>query len=354
MAPEEWPIFAAAAADRTVSPARNAGRTRLDTVRRDFFLDADQRLSEQERALMTAMLHAIVSDIADELRASLPPSSAVANDEDNSELVADLTAAGLLDQPPLIELLLRRADEEQITTAVRARSGRRDGRLLQALVSDENPTLSAAAMSLILARGRRRDRFGQARIEFDDIPPRTAVALTQIVGAGLRPRLLITTDRQVADFQIAAASSALVARHDPAKRLEALAAGLMRLLDEQGRLDDDLIATVAEDGDVVLVAQALARRAAVSGEDAFDLLLGGDGGSVMLLLRMASASRELAARLLAGPGDLLEIADAGRAIARFDSITAEEVESAGEWLRLDPNYRAALAALGQDHRQRAV
>jgi hypothetical protein len=353
MAPEEWPI-AAAAADRTVSPARNAGRTRLETVRRDFFLDAEQRLSEQERALMTAMLHAIVSDIADELRASLPPSSAVANDEDNSELVADLTAAGLLDQPPLIELLLRRADEEQITTAVRARSGRRDGRLLQALVSDENPTLSAAAMSLILARGRRRDRFGQARLEFDDIPPRTAVALAQIVGAGLRPRLLITTDRQVADFQIAAASSALVARHDPAKRLESLASGLMRLLDEQGRLDDDLIATVAEDGDVVLVAQALARRAAVSGEDAFDLLLGGDGGSVMLLLRMAGASRELAARLLAGPGDLLEIADAGRAIARFDSMTAEEVESAREWLRLDPNYRAALAALGQDHRQRAV
>ena len=353
MAPEEWPI-AAPAADRTVSPARNAGRTRLDTVRRDFFLDPEQRLSEQERAVMTAMLHAIVSDIADELRASLPPNSAVANDDDNGELVAELAAAGLLDQAPLIELLLRRADEEQITTAVRARSGRRDGRLLQVLVSDENASVSAAAMSLILARGRRRDRFGQARIEFDDLPPQTAIALTQIVSAGLRPRLLATTDRQVADHQLAAASLALVRRHDPAKRLEALAADLMRLLDEQGRLDDDLIATVAEDGDVVLVAQAFARRAAISGEDAFDLLLGGEGSSLMLLLRMAGASRELAARLLAGPGDLLEIADAGRAIARFDSITAEEVESTREWLRLDPNYRAALAALGQDHRQRAL
>ncbi|MBA2466367.1 MAG: DUF2336 domain-containing protein [Sphingomonas sp.] len=353
MTAEEWPI-AAPVADQTIAHARLAGRTRLDTVRRDFFLDPGQRLSEQERALMTAMLHAIVSDIADELRASLPPSSSVANDEDNGELVAELTAAGLLDQPPLIELLLRRADEEQIMTAVRARSGRRDGRLLQALVSDENASISAAAMSLILARGRRRDRFGQARIEFDDLPPQAAVALTQIVGAGLRPRLLVTTDRQVADYQLAAASSALVGRHDPGKRLEALAADLMRLLDEQARLDDALIATVAEDGDVVLVAQALARRGAIGGEDAFDLLLGGDGSSLMLLLRMASASRELAARLLAGPGDLLEIADAGRAIARFDSITSEEVESAREWLRLDPNYRAALAALGQDHRQRAL
>src|SRR5918994_1386840 len=341
MVPEEWPI-AAPAADRTVASTRHAGRARLDTVRRDFFLDPEQRLSEQERALMTAMLHAMVSDIADELRASLPASSAVANDEDNSELIAELTAARLLDQPPLIELLLRRADEEQITTAVKARSGRRDGRLLQTLVSDESASISAAAMALILARGRRRDRFGQARIEFDDLSAETAVALTQIVSAGLRQRLLVTVERQAADRQLAAASAALLARHDDGKRLEALAAALIRLLDEQGRLDEDLIAAAAEDGEVMLVAQALARRAAIGGEEAFDLLLGGEGASLMLLLRMAGASRELAARLLAGPGDLLEIADAGRAIARFDSITKDEVESARDWLRLDPSYRSAL------------
>ena len=303
---------------------------------------------------MTAMLHAIVSDIADELRASLPSSSAVANDEDNSELIAELTAARLLDQPPLIELLLRRADEEQIATAVKARSGRRDGRLLQTLVSDENASISAAAMALILARGRRRDRFGQARIEFDDLPAETAVALTQIVSAGLRQRLMVTVDKKAADRQLAAASAALLARHDEDTRLEALAAALIRLLDEQGRLDEDLIAAAAEDGEVALVAQALARRAAIGGEEAFDLLLGGEGASLMLLLRMAGASRELAARLLAGPGDLLEIADAGRAIARFDSITQEEVDSTREWLRLDPTYRSALAALGQDHGQRSL
>src|SRR5688572_13233365 len=353
MAPEEWPI-AAPAADRTGQPARDAGRARLDTVRRDFFLDPSQRLSEQERALMTAMLHAIVSDIADELRAALPASSAVANDDDNGELVAELTAAGLLDQPPLIELLLRRADEEQITTAVKARNGRRDGRLLQTLVSDENASISAAAMALILARGRRRDRFGQARVEYDDLPAETAVALTQVVSAGLRQRLMVTVDKKAADRQLAAASAALLARHDEDKRLEALAAALIRLLDEQGRLDEDLIAAAAEDGEVALVAQALARRAAIGGEEAFDLLLGGEGASLMLLLRMAGASRELAARLLAGPGDLLEIADAGRAIARFDSITQEEVDSTREWLRLDPTYRSALAALGQDHGQRSL
>ena len=353
MVPEEWPI-AAPAADPKVAPARHAGRARLDTVRQDFFLDPQQRLSEQERALMTAMLHAIVSDIADELRVALPANSGVADDEDNSELVAELTAAGLLDQPELIELLLRRADEEQITIAVKTRSGRRDGRLLQTLVSDENASISAAAMALILARGRRRDRFGQARVEFDDLSPETAATLTHFASAGLGGGVLATVDRQSADRHWASASAALLKRHDPSKRLEALAAALIRLLDDQRRLNEDLIVAAAEDGEVVLVAQALARRAAIGGEEAFDLLLGGEGASLMLLLRMAGASRELAARLLAGPGDLLEIADAGRAIARFDAITTQEVDSAREWLRLDPFYRSALAALGQDHGQRTV
>jgi hypothetical protein len=70
MMPEEWPI-AASAADEN-APARRAGSERLATVRADFFLDSDERLSEQERALMTAMLHCLVSDVADELRAAVP------------------------------------------------------------------------------------------------------------------------------------------------------------------------------------------------------------------------------------------------------------------------------------------
>src|SRR6185503_18153800 len=108
MMPEEWPI-AAVAADGD-SPARAAGRGRLATVRRDFFLDPAKRLTEQERALMTAMLHCLVSDIADAIRAALPSGRIAANDEGDAALVAALTSSGLLDEPALMALLLRRAD----------------------------------------------------------------------------------------------------------------------------------------------------------------------------------------------------------------------------------------------------
>src|SRR5438309_7757225 len=169
--PEEWPI-AASAADGN-APARLAGRGRLATVRRDFFLDPAARLTEQERALMTAMLHCLVSEIADELRAALPPIWSGANDAGDLELVQQLTAARMLDQPDLIALLLRRADEERISATAKARSGRGEAQLLQGLVSHGDAAVSAAAMALILARGRRRDRFGQCLATFDALSPAT-------------------------------------------------------------------------------------------------------------------------------------------------------------------------------------
>ena len=301
---------------------------------------------------MTAMLHALISDIADELRAALPATSAVANDDDNSELIAELSAAGLLDQPPLIELLLRKAQEEQIVSAVKARSGRREGRVLQALVSDDDPSVSAAAMGLILARGRRRDRFGHARLEFDDLPAEVAVSLAYAAAAALRRRLTVTMDQADADRQLASATTALLARHDEDRRFDVLTATLVRLLDENGKLDEDFIAAAADEGEIALVAEAMARRAGVLGSDSMDLLVGGDSRGLMLLLRMAAVSRELAARLLAGPGDLLGVTDPGREISRFDTLSQEEVDAAREWLRLAVTYRSALAALGQGHGQR--
>src|SRR3954447_5663840 len=102
---EEWPIAASAADGNARS--RLAGRGRLATVRRDFFLDPAKRLTEQERALMTAMLHCLVSDIADAIRAELPNGRLAANDEGDAALIEELTASGLLDEPEMMALLLR-------------------------------------------------------------------------------------------------------------------------------------------------------------------------------------------------------------------------------------------------------
>lgn len=345
MMPEEWPIAAPVAHGN--APARAGGRGRLATVRRDFFLNPAERLTEQERALMTVMLNCLVSDVADAVRAALPSGRVAANDEGDAQLVETLAASGLLDEPGLMALILRRADEERIATAARARSGRREARVLQGLVSHDYGAVAAAAMALILARGRRRDRFGQCLVAFDDLPATSAEQLVHAVAAGLRHELAAARGPLAADSELAEACDSVIDDHDPERGLESLTAALVHLLDEGGGLGDELILAAAQEGEIGFVAEFLARRGGIAIESAVDELLSADPKRVMTLLRMAGASRQLGAGLLGGIGDLLGIAEAGEAIALFDSMSDEEVRAAQSWLVTAPGYRAALERLGE-------
>jgi hypothetical protein len=251
-------------------------------------------------------------------------------------------------------LLLRRADEERIATGARARGGRREAHALQGLVSHENGAVSAAAMALILARGRRRDRFGQCLIDFDDLPQPTAETLVHAIAAALRRQLATPREPGAADLALASALDQVLARRDPDKAIERLTATLAHLLDECGGLNDDLILAAANDGEVGFVAHALARRAGIGGGSAMDELLSGGPRRVMCLLRAAGVPRELGAGLLAGIGDLLGIGDAGDAIEAFDRITDDEANQARGRLATARGYRAALNALERGHGQRGV
>jgi hypothetical protein len=344
MMPEEWPIAASAADGNGAARPPRGGR--LATVRRDFFLNPRERLTEQERALMTAMLQCLVSDIADAIRAALPSGRIAANDEGDAALVEALTASGLLDEPGLMALLLRRADEERIATAARARSGRREARVLQGLVSHDYGAVAAAAMALILARGRRRDRFGQCLVAFDDLPEVSAEHLANAIAAGLRHDLAAARGPSVADAELAEASDIVLGGHDSERGIESLTAALVHFLDEGGGLTDDLILAAANEGEIGFVAEFLARRAGIPIDSTMDELLSGDPTRLMALFRVAGASRQLSAGLLGGIGDLLGITEAGEAIAMFDRMSEDEVRAARSWLGTAPTYRTALDRLG--------
>src|SRR5215217_7121710 len=182
MVSEEWPL-AALAADPPVGSARTRGSRRLTSVRRDFFLDPAYRLTEQERALMTAMLHDLVDNVAGEILAAMSANGVHAPDA--ASLALRLSATGLLDRDELVFLLLRRADEHRIASAFAGRAGARKLPLLPRLVGDGDASVAAAAMALVVARGRRRDAFGQPRIELNDLGSGEAGGLALSVAAAL-------------------------------------------------------------------------------------------------------------------------------------------------------------------------
>jgi len=336
MVPEEWPL-AAPAADPPVESARTRGSRRLASVRRDFFLDPAHRLTEQERALMTAMLHDLVASVAGDVLAALTsPSGRAANPAD---LATRLTAVGLLDREQTVSLLLKRADEHRIAGAFAGRAGPRKLPLLPRLVGDADGSVAAAAMALVVARGRRRDTFGQPRIELVDLPPAEAECLALSVAAGLadagageRPAL-------------AEAAATVTGSLAPADSLDAAVGGLVDALDAAARNDDAMTEAAARDGEASLVAGLLARRAGISVETAWGYLIGGQDGGLALLARMADLGRQTAARLLAEFGSLAGVSVEDE-IARFDSLGPDEVTAALDWWRLPPEFRDACIALG--------
>jgi hypothetical protein len=334
MVPVEWPL-AALSADRPVEPVRTRGSRRLASVRRDFFLDPAYRLTEQERALMTAMLHDLVATVAGEILAAMPANGTHAPEP--ADLASRLSAAGLLDRLEFVDLLLRRADEHRIATAFAGRAGPRTLPLLPKLVGDGDATVAAAAMALVVARGRRRDAFGQPRIELNDLPAGEAASLACSVAATLAEH----ADERTA---FAAAAQIVAAGHAASDSLEATVAAVTDALLAAGRIDDAMVEAAAEDGEASLLAGLLARRAVISAETAWGYLIGGQDEGLALLARMAGLSRPAAARLIAEFGSLSG-ASVEEEITRFDSFADAEVNAALDWWRLQPDFRAAGAAL---------
>ena len=294
--PVEWPI-AAGAADHKVEPARTAGRDRLPIVRRDLFLDDRARLTEQERALMSAMLSALVDQIADEIRMGLPPDVLAHAESDRERIVARLWKSGALDRPALILLLLRRADEQLISAACRASFGHDSGGTVERLVGDHDGAIASAAMALAVARGRRRDRFGRLGLEFDDVPAEEAQCLVHLVAAAMRAG--IAGPGVEIDEALAGAAERLLDRHDEGRRVEMHALALAQALTAARGEDDPLIGARAADGDAALLASLCAVRAGIAPETAWMLLVNDGARDAMLLARLASVARPAAAAIVA-------------------------------------------------------
>lgn len=321
---------------------RRADRDRLSTVRAYFFLDAGARLTEHERSLMTAMLADLVAMVADEVRSAARIGCDAAND-DGGDLFEVLKASGLLDIPDLIALLLRRAEQERVASAIRALGNGKGGRFLHSLAGDRDAAISAAAMALILARSRRRDHFDSPRIDLDDVPADAAVALVYSVAASLRHEQ--SSASADVDRNLSEGAAAVLAVHDEGKRIEALTFAFVHALDRAGRLDEDMLRIALAEGDASVLVEALARRAGVGFETAWDHFLAG-AHRLAMLLRMAEVSRPFAAEVAAKMADALA-SDAGEVITRFDGASEEDVERARRWWRLDRSYRAAIAAFGE-------
>jgi hypothetical protein len=337
--PAEWPIAALPFNERQRRASTTlhvAGGRRIAAIVQDLFLEPEARLSEQERALMVAMLHGLVERIAVELRARLSPGAAESCAAGPAELIADLARAGLIQDEALVGLLLRRADTQRI-----ASSGRGGRSTLQRWTASADAAIAAAAMTLVAERGRGRDRFGRSTLDLADLPLSLSTGLVVAIGAALSHR-----SEEPNDAEMNEAIASLLSTRAQAPSLEELEAALVEALGSEERRAPGLLVALAAEGEAPILAAVLAAEARIPAEEAWLALLGG-AEQVALLLRLAEVKRADAAALLAAATPALGIGDPVRAFETFEALSAEAIEQARAELSLLAAYRDARRIIGR-------
>jgi uncharacterized protein (DUF2336 family) len=327
-----------------------AVRERLAVAAADMRLPPSLRLTEWQRATVSALAARIVRTVEDDLRTTLAASAPA---QANEALHAALTSAhvaiagpvlersGAHADVPLMAALIRRSDEHRLA---RARPTSETALLLE-LIRDDDETVAEQAMAILIAHSRRFDRFSEPVAARTELSAELEHRLAWRVAAALR---LYMVERHgvapaAADEAAVAAAERLLAGYDEGDSLEARSMRLARRLSESGRLDDSFVARTLSEGSLPLFLAAVAVRASLSHSAAWEIVSEPRGRGPALLLRAAGLGRDEAASIL------LNLAVSEEEVAAqldlFDVTTASAARDALRLWQVDPGYREALAEI---------
>lgn len=351
----EWPIRAEAPRAPASPPGRpgdaapvfrrpDGAARRLRDATLDLFLPNGNRVNDRIRASVSVMLDGVVGGIERQMRRTL-----LTHFTDRAELYASLASpsvgivrpllsdAGTLAHPPLVAILLRRA-EAFILGRRTATDDAGDG----LPIDDADPLVTAAATALLVADARRIDGFGEPAVLPDDLPAELFAWLVWRVAAALRRYLCDqhAVEQPFADDLITDAATMVLTGHDEGRGVDALAAALAARLFEADRLDGRAFVAMLADGQIAAFAAGLAAAAGLPMAETWPIVADPVDGRLALLLRAAGVDRTSAAVLLlqlVPPG-----ADAAAEIDVFDDCDLLRAAQALAALRLPGDYRTAI------------
>ncbi len=326
-----------------------AAAKRRAAAAQDLFLPEALRLSERERLTARTLLDRLVRTVEDELRAALADRFASAEalhaalSSAHVEIAAPmLDGADTLDDPELVSLLLRRAEEHRLFLAARGKGDR-----LQALIADPHPEVAANAMAVLVARSRRLDRFQEPVLARTELPAELQHQLVWTVAAALRAYMIGThrVEPAAADAALGQAASGLIAGYDEGDSLEARCNRLARHLHGAGRLDGAAIVGFLLEGTLPLFVAGLSAATGIAYTAIWDILRDPGSRGPVYLLNAAGLDRQQAGEALLAlasqPHDEVLIAQ----VDLFDVLRpGEAAEALSLWL-LDPAYREAVLRL---------
>ncbi len=342
----------ASAADRT----RNA-RAELSAAARDLALAPDHRLSDQQRALIGDIFAKLVATIELDLRQQLAQQIPAAAAGDAAVAQPRLEAAGLLYEPSLLRLVMRRAEEHRLALIAADGSGdaASSANLLDSLARNPDAELARRAIAHVLGEARRRDRLREPLLPVDDLPEWLAWRLHWQVAAALRAHLLSVVDPVGLARGLEAAVRQAMAERREAQAGPVCARRLAARLHELGALDDEFLMSALAQGQLLLFAAGIGVRAALDHDAVWELVFDRGSHSLLVLLRAIGMPAAIVATIV-------EFLDAGLPLARppsaqrallaaYAETDAADADRLLRGWQLDPGFREAIDDLEEAGRR---
>lgn len=343
------------------SAADLRARARLPEAIDDLFLSTEARLDDRTRsavqALVAAMAGVLEREIADhairllDKRGEGAIGALVA--APRPPVVERLSGAGLLRDPDFVAECLGRVRLELASAALPA-AAPDDPELPSLLVrlsQSSDRVVATAAQQMLAAESRRMGLAEGGSRGGTGLPAELNHRLLWWVAAALRERLVEPAGEGAAALDRALAEAAVRSRaaHDETERLEVVA---MRLADAIGAQADELPTLLVEavrDRRLSVFVALIANALGVDFELVREILVDPQGERLWLILRALEVPRDAIAQI----GYLLCQGDPRRDVDAFaetvETVMAIDPQSAREAvgpLRLHPDYRAAVIALG--------
>ena len=335
-----------------------ASRERFSVAAADLLLPERSRLTEWQRHTAAALLARLIRSIEDMLRADLAaqfdgyePLQATLSSADVAIALPLLERAQVLRDADLGTVLVRRVEEHRYWREYGANSARD---LLARLIQDEDEAIASEAMTMLIARSRRFDRYQEPLLGHTDLPADLQHRLVWMVAAALRQYIVQYHDKVpvgVVDAVIGPTAGRMIACYDEGATMEASATRLARQLRRAERLEGADLSVMLEEGLLPLFVAGLAVRCAIDAMSAWEILSDPQGKGPAFLLRGASLSRSDAAAILLSlnsRGRLFSGPEGDAAVAQVELFDGIDESAAAAVLRIwqaDPGYRAAIARL---------
>jgi hypothetical protein len=321
-----------------------SARARVSAAASDLSIPASLRLTERQRATLSALVPKLLRTIEDELRSIL--SEAFDDEALRSALSSAhleiagpiLERSGATQDPMLVTALLRRAEEHRLH-----RVGGAENALLIDLAGETDPTIAGEAMALLIAQSGRLDAFQEPLLVRSDLSAELEHRLVWTVSAALRAYVVRQhgVDHGDADALIAAAGARLLALYDEGETLDAHCLRLALALRSAGKLDDQITYRALTDCGLSFFLAVLAVRSGFEAPAVWEILSARGSRGAPLLLRAAGVAREPAGAILFA----LTRDEAGLVLQldTFDSASEAQAQHLlGLW-RADAGYRDAVA-----------